>query len=441
MNVNQTKSDQLSPHRVYFTEFDRVTYSQVAWTPSDVEKIKRDLNRKLKLLILTKGHVVIAASHLLESELAREVILPYPELISNQIVIPALREDFSSCEAFLNSKKDSAPSGEAELYEGSQQHEVAQIIDSAGRTVSWSPSQTSRWFQNRLISDLKDENSLISCHLHNKGLSVPEKIFSELDSTSLFSRGLVYKATQQYDNLTLRETINIYADFLYYLSGARAVNSEGVLPQDNIIDFSISDLQGNRCPLSENEIFFKIFIATVKAATSTHFPTDLLDALTIPDAILLHEITSGDDFIKKYNEIQKKTKDALEISDPDRLVLIMQELNMFERDLHHQFTAAIDSELPVRIRQMRVSQLSSLIHALGNLIILPYSALSSMKGVVVSGLRLLKRDALASDIENRVGKGLSVLKQYAGGTFNGEKPVLLRFIDELKSQYIKKLSD
>lgn len=76
MNMDQTKSDQLSPHRVYFTEFDHVTYSQVVWTPNDVEEIKRNLNRKLKLLTLTKGHVVIAASHLLKSELAREVILP-----------------------------------------------------------------------------------------------------------------------------------------------------------------------------------------------------------------------------------------------------------------------------------------------------------------------------------------------------------------------------
>ena len=113
MNMDQTKSDQLSPHRVYFTEFDHVTYSQVVWTPNDVEEIKRNLNRKLKLLTLTKGHVVIAASHLLESELTREVILPYPELISNRIVVPALREDFVSCEAFLNSKRDSDSSGEA----------------------------------------------------------------------------------------------------------------------------------------------------------------------------------------------------------------------------------------------------------------------------------------------------------------------------------------
>jgi hypothetical protein len=439
--MDQTKPDQLSPHRVYFTEFDRVTYSQVAWTPEDVEEIKQNLTRKLKLLTLTKGHVVIAASHLLESELAREIILPYPELISEQVIVPALREDYASCQSFLDAKQESDSPREATLYRGGQQREVAQLIDSAGLIVRWSPSQTSDWFKNRLLADLRSENSLVTCHLHRKGLHVPEAIFVELDHLSSFSRGMIYKVTQQHDNLMLREIINGYADFLYYLSGARAVHSEGVLPQENIVDFSISDLQDNRCPLSEHEVFFKIFIDAVKAATSTHFPTDLLDAMTIPDTVRLHHIAVEDAFILKYNGIQEKTKEALNILDPDRLVLLMQEILAFERDLHRQFSAEIDSELPVKLRQMRVSQLTNLIHALANLVILPYGALVGMKDILISGLRVLKRDTLASDIQSRIDRGLDALNRCAGGAFGGERPVLLRFIDELKSEYVKRLSN
>jgi len=69
--------ESIRASRVYFTEFDRVTYSQVAWTPADVSAIRRNMERKLKLVALVKGHVVIAASHLLESELAHEVLLPH----------------------------------------------------------------------------------------------------------------------------------------------------------------------------------------------------------------------------------------------------------------------------------------------------------------------------------------------------------------------------
>lgn len=49
--------------RVYFTEFDSITYSQVKWIAEDVEEIKRNLERKIKLLGLIKGVVIIATSH------------------------------------------------------------------------------------------------------------------------------------------------------------------------------------------------------------------------------------------------------------------------------------------------------------------------------------------------------------------------------------------
>ena len=152
---------QLHPHRAYFTALDRVTYSQVAWTPEDVEEIKRALLRKMKLLALTKGHVVIAASHLLESELGREIILPYPELIVRDVVVPALRDDFSSCSEFLEAKKSSSSPGESCLYKGEEQEAMAKLIDSEGLIVRWNASTTSSWFKTRLLRDLRDDKSLL----------------------------------------------------------------------------------------------------------------------------------------------------------------------------------------------------------------------------------------------------------------------------------------
>ena len=65
--------DSITLSRVYFTEFDRVTYSQVAWTAADVEAIRCNTECKLKLVALIKGLVVIAASHLVDSgNLAKE---------------------------------------------------------------------------------------------------------------------------------------------------------------------------------------------------------------------------------------------------------------------------------------------------------------------------------------------------------------------------------
>ncbi len=437
--MDQTTPEQLHPHRVYFTALDRATYSQVAWTKADVKQIKTTLGRTLKLLALTKGHVVIAASHLLESELARELILPYPDLISSRIVVPALRDDFSSCTAFLEAKKASPSTGKASLYHGEEQKEIAQLVDADGLVVRWNPNTTSGWFKNRLLRDLRDEKSLVCTTLRKRSLTVPEKMCLELEQARELSRGLIYKATQQHGNLRFREIINNYVDFLYYLGGARAVHSEGILPQENVVDFGLRDLDGGQCPLSEHEIFTKLFVDAVKSATSTHFPEDLLDALELPDILELHAIAIDHSFIDKYNAIQLATKTALDIEDPERLVLLMSEIMALESDLHRAFTEAVRAELPSKLKELQVSRVSSLMHTLTSLIVFPYGALMGLKDILVSVLRVLPQNVLATDIQERIDNRLASIKRRAGAVLGGEQPILLNFMEELKAQYIKQL--
>jgi len=437
--MDQATPEQLHPHRVYFTALDRVTYSQVAWTRDDVNQIKNSLTRTLKLLALTKGHVVIAASHLLESELARELILPFPELISRRIVIPALRDDFISCSAFLEAKKDSASPDEASLYAGQEQRAIASLIDSEGLVVRWNPAMTSSWFKDRLLNDLHDEKSLIRSLLSRKSLSVPDELCRELEEPPSLSRGLVYRATQRHGDLYFREIVNSYADFLYYLGGAKAVQSEGILPQENIIDFGLRDFESKQCPLSEHEIFTKLFVDAVKAATSTHFPEDLLDALELPDILRLHAIAIDQSFVDKYNGIQTMTKAALQIEDPERLVLLMNELLELEAGLNRAFAEAVREELPSKLKELHMSRAASLMNALTSLIILPYGALVGIKDILVSGLRVLHQDALAMDIEDRINGRITALKRRAGTMLGGERPALLNFVEELKAQYIRQL--
>lgn len=430
--------DQLNINRVYFTEFDRATYSQVAWSPEDVEAIICSLERKIKLLALTKGHVVIATSHLLESELARELLLPNPELFSERIIVPALRNDYASCAAFLEAKQQVPEQGERELYMGAEQQEMAQLLDEAALPMRWNSADTSGWFKKRLIGDLRDTGSLVTIHLRNKGLTVPEIICRELEELPSLSRGAIYFATERHGNLTFREIVNAYADFLYYLSGAKAVQSEGVLPQENIVDFSFTDLEEKTVSLSEHEIFFKIFMDTVKTATSTHFPIDFLDALTIEDTIHLHRIAQDEHFINKYNLIQQRTKDGLTLSDPERLVLLMDELLEYEQELHSEYLRAMEAELPNRLRQKRARRTGKVINSLASLIVDTYGVISGVKDLIVSGVGSAKADKLPSQLNNRIRKGVHALEWCIGEKFENQ-PVMLRFVDELKRRYIGKL--
>jgi hypothetical protein len=98
MAIKYINPAELKLPRVYFTEFDRITYSQVAWTAEDVAEIKRDLERKVKLLSLIKGVVIIAASHLFESELAREFITENPVVLKEGIVLLLIEINMSMIE-------------------------------------------------------------------------------------------------------------------------------------------------------------------------------------------------------------------------------------------------------------------------------------------------------------------------------------------------------
>jgi hypothetical protein len=431
--------DKLSASRVYFTGFDRVTYSQVAWTAADVEEIKRNLERQLKLLAIVKGHVVIAASHLLESELAREVISPYPALFSKHIVVPALRSEFPTCKAFLESKLSSSSPGEASLYAGHEQEAMAETIDGTAMVVEWDVDATSSWFKGRLLSDLRRGNSLLSLTLRRNRLTVPQELYTRIEQIPVLSRGFISELTKDMESLQLREIIGAYTDFLYYLSGARAVNSEGVLPQENIIDFRLGDLSERATPLSENEVFFKIFIDIVKSATSTYFPVDVLDALSIPDAIALHSVASDEHFIEKYNAIQEKTKQGLELEDPERLVLLMGELEEFERQLHVEFARAMEQELPGYALELRAHRVGDFVHAVASLVFTAYGIVAGAKSIVVSGLRLAGRDDIATGIESRIQERLEACDKIASQRSATQRPILLGFVDRLKKSYVRKM--
>ncbi len=424
--------------RVYFTEFDRVTYSQVAWTAADVDAIRRNMERKLKLVALIKGHVVIASSHLLESELAHEVLLPHPRLFSEGVIVPALRSEFSGFEAFLDSKL--AEGKESAQYEGPVRRDMAQMLDSqVALAVRWEIEQTAGWFKERLLSDVTDAQSLLRSCLRQSGVLLPSSLARQISDLPLLSRKDVYTLAKNTGNKDLWHILSTYADFVYYLSGAKAVCSEGLLPQENLMDFSLSDMANGHTHLSESEIFFKIFVDLVKAATHTHFPLDVLDALSIDDVLDLHEIAIEDRFVDKYNTIQQKTKDGLTIHDPQRLVLLMEELERFEQQLHEEYGAAIENELPRYIKSQKRAKVGRFLNATGCLLIPYWGAPKDAKEVVVSGLELVGKRKIAKATERRIQRRLKACRRLLNNPKLDGKPILLDFFKRIQARYAEKM--
>jgi hypothetical protein len=431
-------TNSLHGSRAYLTVFDRITYSQVAWSPQDVADLQRSLERQLKFIILIKGHVVIAASHLLESELAHEILLPHPRLFTESIVVPALRSEFQSFEQFLDAKL--AEVRGASEYDGAKKRDVAKMLDQmVSLAARWEVDKTSSWFQQRMVADLKDESSLLrSCLRQNRVIASPD-LAKQIAAVPRLGRNDVYRIAKSTQDKGLWELLANYADFIYYLSGAKAVDSEGVLPQENLMDFSLSDMAGGKTHLSDMEVFFKMFVDIVKAATHAHFPIEVLDVLCVEDVLDLHHVAVNEDFTEKYNMIQAKTKEGLVLRDPERLVMLMQELEQYENDLHTQYQRAIDAELPGYFRDMKVSSVGKLLHAVASLLIPWYGAPESTKNIVVSGLDLGGRRQLATAIEQRVSRCLDTCRKLTDRRGSEAHPVLLRFMQHIGRKYAKTL--
>ncbi len=436
--MKSVSPESIRASRVYFTEFDRVTYSQVAWTPTDVEAIRRNMERKLKLVALVKGHIVIAASHLLESELAHEVLLPHPRLFSEGVIVPALRSEFAGFEGFLDSKLTEGK--ESAQYESVVRREMAQMLDSqVAFAVRWKIEQATGWFKERLLSDVTDEQSLLRSCLRQAGVLVPSNLAGQISDLPLLSRKDVYMLAKNTGSKDLWHILSTYADFVYYLSGAKAVYSEGLLPQENLMDFSLSDMANGCTRLSESEIFFKIFVDLVKAAMPTHFPVDVLDALSIDDVLDLHAIAIEDRFVDKYNTIQQKTKDGLAIHDPERLVLLMEELEQFEQQLHEGYQAAIEKELPRYVKGRKRVEAGRLLNATACLLIPWWGAPQDARDVVVSGLELAGKGKIAKVTQRRVQRRLKACRRLLDNAKLDGKPILLDFFKRIQTRYAEKM--
>jgi hypothetical protein len=437
MSKPSTSSDLLGS-RVYLADFDRVTYSQVAWTEEDVELLILHLERKLKTLLLVKGHVIIPASHLLDSDLAREILGPYPELFKSGAVVPLLQGDRSSARSFrekmLGAKKDVA-----EFFQGEQVAEMAALLDENARFVRFNARCSSRWFRDRILADLSDPKSLIRLIYKERKLKFTRKTIQKIADKKKLDRHDLYWIAKGTNNLQQWELLSNYADFVYYLGEALAVGSEGILPQENIMDFTTSALAGKRTRLSESQILTKVFVDTIKAVTSTHFPTDFLDALRIPDAVELHQIAVQSDFIAKYNAIQRAVKDGLVLQDAERLVLTFEELGEMEHQLQTQFEAALKRELPRKMVERRLGGLAKALHTIGTLAIPFYGNLDAAVDLILSAFNVAGKDQIANDITRRVQNGVGVFQRVVDRRKLSDRPVLLDFVERMKQRYVEYL--
>jgi len=94
--MKRISPNKLNGPRAYFTDFDH----EIIKRTKNKKLLEKNIERKLKVLLLTKSNIVCAASHL-KSDFAYKFFKKNNILLEENLIYPALRNDVENIEYYL----------------------------------------------------------------------------------------------------------------------------------------------------------------------------------------------------------------------------------------------------------------------------------------------------------------------------------------------------
>jgi hypothetical protein len=275
--------------RVYFTDFDY----RIVQFKHRKEVYRREVERRLKIILLTKNTVVCAASHLTH-EFAYNFFKDNSILLTKNMVLPALRRDKERATDYLEGKRI-----ERSLKENMKDF----YRDYVNKVVDWELIENTAWFRENLLKALKDELSIIRRNLINLPKGKLDILINEIEKNDILTRELILESISTWSSRE-QKTILDYTNLIYHMSGARVVNCESALPQESYIDYSLTDFSEHRVMLSDTQVFLKIFFELAfENLYRNALPVELLDILSFEDVYYLRKPLENSSFRRKYDKL------------------------------------------------------------------------------------------------------------------------------------------
>ena len=287
--MNRIESKDLRGANAYFTNFD----NRIVKSATDIEILERSIERNLKVLLLTKNNIVCAASHLV-NPITYKLLSSNPILLKEAMIIPAFRKDKENISELFEKK---------EINKERKIKYIEFYDESISKTVLWELQENSTWFRDTFIQGLSSENSVIRRNLKHLKKQEIEDLLLKIKDYKILDRGTIDQLTLHFD-MHSQTILRNYRELVYHMSGARVVNCESTLPQENYIDYSFTDFKKQRTQLSELQIFWKIYIELVLEMLNRYkLPIDALDSLSFEDIHSLRQPILNSNFIEKYNHL------------------------------------------------------------------------------------------------------------------------------------------
>jgi hypothetical protein len=369
--MKRINPSSFSGPRAYFTDFDH----RIVTRTSNLQTLKRKGERKLKALLLLKGQIVCAASHL-ATRFAYEFFEINPILLTSGAIIPAFRSDKTDLSELFARKRFKEKDSAIQFYK-----------DSIQKTVNWNLDDNSMWFRDRFLSDLEDEQSVLRSHISDTYQGILSNLASEIRNGALLGRELIDRLAKDLPRSEKRLLQN-YRELLYHMSGARVVNCESALPQENYIDYDLADIKQRRVRLSEEQILSKLFIELIfDSLQRSMLPVELLDLLSFEDIIAIRQPLMSSSFQTKYDQLIKKVVDTY--SPDTHKILNIDELEKIRNDLSNTFDEILQKELPRFLKKKAFVQTKQLVSVSSSVALGLAGAVPGV-GLVASAISVLK---------------------------------------------------
>lgn len=318
----------------------------------DVEASLRTTARALKIKMLTKGVVTLNGAYLVSPQglLLRE---RYPDLLSTELIVPAVLSDRDGLAGFIPG--DLSSYGAVGLREEQVADAVAGVETGIRRVMPWDVSMAAEGFRATLLDGLMDERSPVSARLSGTGVYDPEMRTALREAIRDVDLSRSENLRQRLGELPkpLRAIMLRYAASCYHLVGTSVVRCEAGADLSPLSHFRAADLvlasrDAGPEQLSEETIFLRYFLAEALAAIQVAyvFPSEFIDALS-PDVVVrasaaLREQGFQHDYETVLSEFARdgSPSEVLEGIDVDAVVDAGARL-------HRHFRDAIEGELSV----------------------------------------------------------------------------------------------
>ena len=404
--------ESLNGPRSYFTDLD----------PKDQNYNHADVVRKLKLQLLTKKSIVIAASSLFH-DLGFNLCNSdhgLTKALQEGIIIPAVRNEFHTINDFYIAKRSEGYSNNANKY----------FSENTAQFVSWSLTENSTWFQNIFLNNVQDQDSLFRSKAHLSAVEasdftarIRKKIIEKPINQQFLDRDDISSIASMFGQGVHAYTVN-FANLIYRLSGARVVNSEGHFPQSNLVNL---DIASNDNLLADFRIFWELYIEAVitSLTAAARLTPERLDSLSFIDILTIREKLFDLSFIETFDNLIKLAKSETSIHDPDRYLMKQEEVIKISDNLRTKLNDRIHGELKIKNdKSGTLMQVGSVIELFSGGAI--FGTVSTLKAI--PEITSLVSPKLADAMNSRIKLAKTITKNLMGWSPAQKKSLLSAYI-------------